>query len=198
MAEIIPFIPEIAGELLLENKIGVIPTDTLYGIVGRAKSKEVVERIYRTKKRDRKKPFIIILNSLEELIEFGVKPSPVLEKIWRPEGTHDLGREVSCILPCKKYPYLHCGKKSLAFRIPRGRALKKLLSLSGPLVAPSANPEGKPPAKNIKEAIEYFGENVDFYIRGKAKSGVSSTLVEVQGENISVLREGIIKKKEIL
>jgi L-threonylcarbamoyladenylate synthase len=63
----------------------------------------------------------------------------------------------------KKLAYLHRGTKTLAFRLPQKRTLRKILAAVGPIAAPSANPEGAPPARNIAEARRYFGSKIDFY-----------------------------------
>lgn len=144
--------------------IGIIPTDTIYGLVGPALSKKEVERIYKVKKRGTKKPFIILISSIKDLELFKIKidkdAENILKKLWPGK--------VSVILPCpyKKFEYLHRGTKNLAFRLPRKKQLIKFIRKYGPLVAPSANPEGLPPANSIREAKEYFGDRIDFYISG--------------------------------
>ncbi|MEI6581119.1 MAG: Sua5/YciO/YrdC/YwlC family protein, partial [bacterium] len=81
-----------------------------------------------------------------------------------------------------------------AFRLPAKKSLIKILKQAGPLVAPSANPEGLEPAKNMVQARGYFGDKVDFYLPGGTLKGESSILIKInkKGE-IEVLR-GIIKK----
>src|SRR4051812_10236635 len=102
---------------LKNDGIGVIPTDTLYGIVGSALSKKAVERIYEVKGRNTNKPFIVLISDFADLKKFGVTPTKdqneYLKKIWP-------GR-VSVIFPCsgKKFEYLHRGTNTLAFRFPR-------------------------------------------------------------------------------
>jgi L-threonylcarbamoyladenylate synthase len=71
-----------------------------------------------------------------------------------------------------------------------------LLKKAGPLVAPSANPEGMEPAKTIKEAKEYFGERVDFYINGGKLLSPPSTLIEIKNKKIFIKRKGAVKIKE--
>ncbi len=165
-------------EIIKKSGIGVMPTDTVYGLVGSAFSKKAVERIYRARRRERSKPFIVLISSLNDLKKFGVKFTPrltsFLSKIW--PGS------VSVILPCpnKKFFYLHCGTKTIAFRLPKDRGLRNFLRKTGPLVAPSANLAGKPPAKTIAEAKRYFGKQVDFYIDGGRRAGAPSTLVEIK------------------
>ncbi len=74
------------AEILLQEKIAVIATDTLYGIVGSAFSESVVERIYEVKGRDENKPFIILIPVIETLKEFGIvlseKEKEKIETLW--------------------------------------------------------------------------------------------------------------------
>lgn len=175
-------------KILKKGGIGVMPTDTIYGLVGLALSPKTVLRIYRVRHRNAKKPMIILLGSLAQLKLFGVKIDPrtrvLLKKLWP-------GR-VSIILPCKnqKFFYLHRGKKTLAFRLPKVESLRELLLKTGPLVAPSANYEGEKPAFTIKEAKKYFGSKIDFYFNGGLKTGKPSTLVAIDNGRIIVKRQG--------
>lgn len=175
---------------ILKNEgVGVLGTDTIYGLVGLALSKKVVERIYKLKKRTPSKPFIILIADLNDLNYFNIKINPItkklLQKIWP--------NSVSVILPCddEKFSYLHRGTKTLAFRIPAKPDLLALLKATGPLVAPSSNPEGLPPAQTIKEAKKYFGNNVDFYLNEGKLISQPSTLIEIKKGKINILRQGI-------
>lgn len=163
--------------------IGVLLTDTIYGVVGRAFSKRAVQRIYRLKERNPEKPFIILISSYADLKKFNVKPLPGLKKHWPGK--------VSIILdaPSIKFRYLHRGTGSLAFRMPGNVALRRLLRRTGPLVAPSANPEGKPPARNVREAQKHFGRKVDFYLDGGTREGKPSRLMRMSADgSVEVLR----------
>jgi L-threonylcarbamoyladenylate synthase len=172
------------ARILKNDGIGVMPTDTIYGLVGSAFSKRAVERIYRVRGREKNKPMIILIDSTSALKKFGIKISPrlkgFLDSVWPGP--------VSIIFPMKKfshfdpaqYKYLYRGKNSLAFRVPGDYRLRSFLRISGPLVAPSANISGKPPAKNVREAQVYFGEKVDFYINGGIAKGHPSLLIEIK------------------
>ena len=181
-------------KILQNDGVGILPTDTLYGIVASAYSKKAVERIYKIKGRDENKPFIILISSINDLEKFEIQHPyklefvRMLEKFWPGK--------VSVILPCSKYKYLHRGENAIAFRLPNKKALIALLKKTGPLVAPSANQQGLMPASNIKEAKKYFGDKVNFYVAGGTLKSKPSTLIKInKNGEIQVLR-GTLKNNE--
>jgi len=180
---------------LNNDGVGVLPTDTLYGLVGRALSKKAFQRIFELKKRDAKSPFIILISSIKDLKLFGIEINEeskrILDKYWPGK--------VSIILPCnnEKFSYLHLGTKTLAFRIPDKRDLLETLRQTGPLLTSSANHPGEAPALTIKDAKEYFGGSVDFYVDAGKLESLPSTLIKIENGKIVVLREGAVDKKII-
>ena len=177
--------------ILKNTGVGVMPTDTIYGLVGTALVKNTVERIYRLRRRNPEKPFIILIGKIADLKLFGVKPDDFAKKVLREIWPNS----VSVILPCKnkRLFYLHRGTKTLAFRLSKKIALRRLLKKTGPLVAPSANPEGLMPASTIAEAKKYFGNKIDFYIGAKTLKGAPSTLIEIKNKKIKIIRQGAVK-----
>lgn len=173
--------------------IGIIPTDTIYGIVASAFNKNSVEKIYKIRSRRLKKPMIILISSIENLKLFNISPDietiKILKDLWP--------NPISIILKAedKNFEYLHRGTNTLAFRFPKNPLLIKMIKITGPLVAPSANPEGKPPAQDINQALNYFNNNVDFYLDGGKLVNKPSTVVKIENGKPVVLREGIIKVK---
>lgn len=174
------------ANILRKEGIGVLPTDTIYGIVGSALRLRTVERIYKLRKRNRKKPMIILIGSIADLQRFEVKvdikTKKILKRFWPGK--------VSVILACqsKKFAYLHRGTKTLAFRLPAKKSLRKLLKQVGPLVAPSANIEGERPARTVAEARRYFGSRVDFYVDIGRLAGKPSKLVDFVSKRSTVVR----------
>ena len=177
---------KILSRNLKDGKIAVIPTDTIYGLSTSAFLKESIEKIYLIKKRDPKKPLIILLSKISDLALFNIKintlDKKILKKYW-PGKT-------SIILPCleEKFHYLHRGQKKLAFRLPKNDLLSEIIKFSGPIVSTSANPEALPPAKTIKEAKEYFGKKIDIYINGGKLENPPSTLIEIKNGELKTLR----------
>ena len=177
--------------ILKNGGVGVLPTDTIYGLVGKAESKEAIKRIYDIKSRNEKKPLIILISSIKDLEIFGVEVSEraktFLEKFWPGK--------VSVILPfsSEKFKFLNEIEDNLAFRFPNKKDLIEIIKQTGPLVAPSANPENLPPAKNIDEAKKYFENKVDFYLNEGELFSMPSTLVKIDGDKIEVIRQGTVK-----
>lgn len=147
-------------EMLKAGAVGVLRTDTLYGIVALATNQEAVERIYAIKQRTPSKPLIVLIADQSQMFE----PAPpeltgVLDELWPGPN--------SIIVPSAAAPeWITRGNGSVAYRQPDNPRLLRLLAAVGPLAAPSANPEGQPPAKSWGEAQGYFGDAVDFYVDG--------------------------------
>jgi L-threonylcarbamoyladenylate synthase len=198
-------------DILKNDGVGILPTDTLYGLVGRAFSKKAFERIFELKKRSAKSPFIILISSIKDLELFNIKidgdTNKILKKYWPASAKASAGNKfladksagkpgkVSVVLPCdnEELSYLHRGTKTLAFRMPNKKNLLELLKKTGPLLAPSANHPGEKPALTIEEARKYFGDNIDFYVDEGRLESLPSTLIKIKNERVVILREGAVK-----
>lgn len=168
--------------------VGVIPTDTVYGLVARASDPAAVERLYNLKQREGN-PGTIIAASIDQLEALGLKRRylKAVEQFW--PGA------VSVIIPVADpaLKYLHQGKQSLAVRIPDHPELLKLLEQTGPLQTSSANPTGQPTANTVQEARGYFKNQVDFYVDGgDLSANQPSTVIRIIDDAIEVLRPGAV------
>lgn len=206
-------------KLIIRGGVGVIPTDTLYGLVGSAFSEAAAERIYKLKKRDISKPLIVLISDFGDLKKFEIELSGELEKIvkklWPARHASDKASRLrtpasvanggqvaggpgpaSIILPAplSKWKYLNGGGDTIAFRLPNNTELRKFIKEVGPIVAPSANPRGLKPAKNVEEIKNYFGDGIDFIIDGGIVRGEPSTLVAIQNGKIIPLRGKLSQK----
>ena len=169
-------------EVLGKNEVAVMPTDTIYGLVGDALNKDTVLRIYNIKKRAPEKPCIILVGSVNELNKFNISLSNEQKNILE-KGFEN---PTSIILDCidEKFEYLHRGTNTLAFRLPVQAGLRDLLLKTGPLIAPSANPEGLPPAQNILQAKKYFSHGVNMYVDGGTLTGKPSKIIKLHKDGI--------------
>lgn len=177
-----------AIEIIKDGGVVITKTDTIYGFLADATKPESVERIYQIKQRELEKPFIILIPDSKFLDSFTAFKNEKGEKILNKKGITVLFK----LQRPDDFAYLHRGTKKLAFRVPDEQEfLNFLKELDRPVVAPSANPSGLEPARNIKEAIGYFGDKVDLYIdRGEVEANVPSTIVEIDNGKIKILRHG--------
>ena len=150
------FPPELVT-ILQSGGVAVIRTDTLYGIVGRADIQATVERIYQIKGRSPdKSPIVLISDPADMFDTYSPATLEMLQSCWPGPN--------SIILPSRNGPtWITRGNESIAYRLPAHELLQELLQATGPLAAPSANPESSPPAMTIDQAREYFGDTVDYY-----------------------------------
>jgi L-threonylcarbamoyladenylate synthase len=173
-----------------------MPTDTLYGVVGRADNPDTVGRIYQMRKRNPEKPCIILIGDLEQIWNFSIslsqKQKEVLKKFWPLDSARGKPEPVSVVLDCPddRLLYLHRGTNTLAFRLPLPLGLCELLKKTGPLVAPSANTEGDSSAQTIAEAKNYFSDQVDLYVDAGTLAGKPSKIVRLYSNgSTDIIRE---------
>lgn len=164
-------------KVLNDNQIGVMPTDTIYGIHCKALNNDLIDRIYEIKQRPEKMPFITVINSPEDLtlfdIQIGEFEKEQIEKFWPGPNT--------LIFKTRE-------GETRSFRIPRNDFLISILNETGPLISTSANLHGQPSAKNIQEAQEYFGDEIDFYVDGGELNNPASSVYNLTSGEIIKLR----------
>ena len=183
-----------AVSVLRKGGIVFAPTDTIYGLLADATDQDAVNRLYQIR-RPSGRPFIILLPDTDWLHTLD---------LYADEKTLSLLDLHITVIFYKRTTYpLHLtrGRKSLAFRLPPEKTfIRELLELFGrPLVAPSANPEGLPPAVDVKMAQEYFGDQIDLYIDAGTIEGKPSTIVRVIGKKgIRLVREGSVEFEKVL
>ncbi|HQA64083.1 MAG TPA: L-threonylcarbamoyladenylate synthase, partial [bacterium] len=178
-------------DILQSGGIGVLPTDTIYGLVGQALNPQTVERIYQVRRRQPDKPFIVLIGDMADFDLFNIKLSNYQKEFCQRYWPGAVSIVLSC--PDDKLNYLHRNTDSLAFRLPDDEQLRDLIRRSGPLVAPSANIEGQSPAVDIDRAKNYFGQYVDFYIDAGPLEASASTLVSLLSNQPEILRAGAVQ-----
>jgi L-threonylcarbamoyladenylate synthase len=174
------------------GNIGVIPTDTVYGVVCDAKNPTAVKRLYELKNRHHK-PGTLIAANTDQVVDLGLKKNDVqrLAYLWP--------NPISAVIPAgSKLAYLHQDKDSLAMRIPDDPMVHELLLQTGPLLTSSANIPGEPPATTIQEAYNSYGNAVDFYVDGGELSDrPPSTIVRLDANGkLEILRQGAVHINE--
>jgi tRNA threonylcarbamoyl adenosine modification protein (Sua5/YciO/YrdC/YwlC family) len=176
-------------DLFASGKVGVIPTDTIYGLAAAAGDVEATKKLGRLKQGEENyKPGTVIAASPDQLIRFGVDAQAVrrVQHLWPSP--------LSIELPAgENLNHLSFDGHPRAFRVVADGPLRDLLEKTGPLLTTSANLHGEPPADNIQQAQRYFGGEVDFYLDNGDLSGhPPSTVVRLVDGRFVVMRQGAI------
>ncbi len=179
-------------ELLTQGKIGLFPTDTVWGICCRMDDANSVEKIFEIKNREKNKPFLVLASDIatvKKIAKFDSKTEEIMKKYWPGPLTIVLNS-----IKDKVLPIVSAHKKTIAVRIPDNKNLVEIISKLGtPLVAPSANISGKEPALKLDDVNEEIIIRVDFIVLGECKMKKPSTIIDCSVSNFSVVRVGALK-----
>ncbi len=167
----------------------VYPTDTVYGLGCDPFNGKAVARLFETKGRS-SKPVSVLCSSLaraREIVELEGAAGALAEKHWPGALT--------IVAPMKRrFPKLLTqGSLNLGVRVPAHEGCLRLVSLSGGwLTGTSANLSGKPSARTAAQAARQIGGGVDLILDGGRLEGAESTVVQVDGDSVAILRTGPI------
>ncbi|MGL5123019.1 MAG: L-threonylcarbamoyladenylate synthase [Fusobacteriaceae bacterium] len=186
---------------LLENDSLIIyPTDTVYGIAGRITSKYALEKIYVAKSRAFSSPLIALISDsdlIEKIAVVDLNKKNILEKLIKtfwPGG-------LTIILRKKDFipGIMVSNGNTVGIRMPNHTlALKIIESIGGILPTTSANISGEKTPKTYDEISEKIKNKVDLVIDGgECPIGIESSILDLSGKEIKLLREGAISRKQI-
>lgn len=185
---------------LAAGKLVALPTETVYGIAASALCPDAVERLIQVKKRDGK-PLALAIKGADDALDYVPSMSPLAVRLARRCWPGPVTLVLNDTHPDSVLGRLHesvqrhvlVGGK-IGLRVPSNSAALQVLRLSaGPLVLTSANISGQPPATNARQIIEQMGDTIDLVLDdGPSPIGNSSTVIEVTGNNFTVLREGAV------
>ena len=185
---------KVAIKKIKDGGIIVFPTDTVYGIGCDPYNKKTISRLYEIKKRKKTKPFPILgvsKTELEKIAEFNTLEEKIAEKFWPGQ--------VTLVLKVKdeKIRQSLCLDKKIAVRVPNNQCVLSLLKECKLLVGTSANISGTAPFNDPKECSKNL-TGYDLLVDGGIiPSQSESTIVEIMGDDIKILREGNVSEKEI-
>lgn len=157
---------ESQGKLLSTLAMGgliLLPTDTIWGIGCDATNPHAVEKVYALKNREREKPLIILVDSVERLSQYVEEVHPRIETLLlyhtRPLTViYDKGRNLA--------PNLLGPGGSIGIRVVQDEFCRRVIAAFGkPLVSTSANISGQPFPRNFGEISSDILQGVDFVAR---------------------------------
>ena len=182
--------------LLLENNdIVALPTETVYGLAGKANSELACNKIYKTKGRPNNNPLIVHVSSLEQAEKYGYFSSDAkkVAEIFSPGP-------ITFVVPKKSTDICKIATASLdtiAIRIPNHPIVLKIIDKVGPLAMPSANMSTKISPTTPEHVIKSFSGLVPVVDGGPTTFGLESTIVDFSVVNPTILRYGFITDLDI-
>jgi len=165
-----------ATATLLHGGVAVVPTDTVYGLAAHPDFPAAVERLYTIKARDVKKPIALLASDGNSAAKFvGAAAAHVGEKHWPGALTVVAQGE--------------------GVRVPDHAWTRRLIAAcGGALRVTSANLSGQRAATDAPQALKDIGLSADLVVDdGVSPGGTASSVVRVDGDGLTVLRDGPVK-----
>jgi L-threonylcarbamoyladenylate synthase len=188
---------EKAALVLRAGGLVAVPTETVYGLGANAEDPKAVTRIFEVKGRPPTHPLIVHLGTAEQLDDW-VAHVPATARIlaqrfWPGPLTLVLRRGERVPLEATG------GLETVAVRVPAHPvALALLAQFGGGIAAPSANRFGSVSPTTAQHVRAELGDAVDLVLDGGAcQVGLESTIVDVTGEAVSVLRPGGVTREQL-
>lgn len=173
---------------ILEGKVLVFPTDTVYGLIADATNKKAIEKIFKIKKRPLRNPipiFVKDIKAAKKFVYFKKDQEKFSRKVWPGK--------VTLVLKRKKAKIYGVDKKTVGLRIPNYKFLNQLLLIiNRPLTGTSANISGKLPSTKIREVLKQFKNQKhqpDLIIEaGDLPKSRPSTIIDLTTKPAKILR----------
>jgi L-threonylcarbamoyladenylate synthase len=186
-----------AVQLLTENQLVAIPTETVYGLAGNIFSEKAIKSIFSTKKRPFFNPLIVhipSIDSLSDLVTHVPEKAKLLAAAFWP-GSLTLVLKKSNKIP----DLITAGKDTVAVRVPNHPITLALLKkLPFPLAAPSANPFGSISPTKPTHVENYFRNSIKMVLDGgSCVNGIESTIIGFENEEPVIYRLGALPLEEI-
>lgn len=186
----------IAASLLLQGKLVAIPTETVYGLAASALNEDAISAVFRAKKRPVNHPLILHIGDTKQLkgwvAEICVQAQALMKQYWPGPLTiiFKKSNDVS--------PLITGGRETIAIRMPDNPAIRELLTISGPVVAPSANLHKKLSPTSAQQVFNGLDGRIDAVLDGgPCNVGLESTIVDITQQPVRVLRAGPIYPEAI-
>ena len=186
-----------AIQILNQDDLVAIPTETVYGLAGNIYSEKAIKKIFELKKRPYFNPLIVHVGSIQQL-DLLVEEIPEKAKIlgntfWPGPLTMVLKKKDS--VPNR----VTAGKNTVAIRIPNHPVVLQLLqSLDFPLAAPSANLFGSISPTNANHVATYFQNDLQMILDGgNCQKGIESTIIGFENNEPILYRLGSLSIEDI-
>ena len=182
-------------EIIENGGVIIFPTDTVYGIGCNPYDTNAVKKIYEIKSREKIKSLPVLASSIEIVKQISIIDEfteKIIKKYWPGPLTLILKLKDKNL---KKSLNL---EDKIAVRIPNSVCTLKLLNKCNLIVGTSANVSGDSSFTNPQECMKNVKNYDAFVDGGTITSKGESTIIEIENEKIHVIREGALKKEDIV
>ena len=187
-----------AARIIRQGGLVAFPTETVYGLGANVYDSKAVASIFAAKQRPHFDPLISHIADIDFLKEYAATDERVLalaKKFWPGPLTFVLRRieeNPSIDLACS-------GLRTITVRMPNHPIALDLIKESGvPIVAPSANKYQCISPTTAQHVADGLGDKTDMILDGGAcKVGVESTIIDLTGNDVVMLRAGGTAKEDI-
>jgi len=185
-----------AAAVIRAGGVVIYPTETVYGLGCNPGDPDAARRVCEIKERA-DKPLPLICSDAKvakRVVEFNDAAERLSERFWPGPLTLVLPSKVDYSIWVTRH------NPTLAVRVPGHETARKLAELSGGvIVSTSANRGGEPPSRTAQGAIDQIGKRVDAVLDGgTTPGGEPSTVLDLSGEEMWILRKGPVSGEEIL
>lgn len=183
------------AQILKNDGVISVPTDTVYGICARISSEKAYKNLLNVKRRPNTKSFPIMCSDEEQIKSIAI----VDEKAEKLIHSFMPGPITLILKKNSKVPnYINTGKDELGVRMATSQALKELIQKTGsPIFMTSANRTGETVCTNLDE-IEKALPNLNGMMEGETAFNQASTIVNCKSKEIKIERLGPISMKQII
>ena len=186
-----------AVDVLSDGGVAAIPTDTLYGLAACAFDESAVMKVYELKGRPEGMALPLLLSDHEDVRQCVVA---VPEAAWTLAERFWPGALTLVVKKSARVPAIvTAGLDTVALRVPDHPIPRRIAkALGAPITGTSANLSGRPGLTTACDVRREFGDAIDFVLDGgDAPGGVASTILDLSGDEMRVLREGAVSWGEI-
>jgi L-threonylcarbamoyladenylate synthase len=186
-----------AAELITSGEVVGVPTDTFYGLSADPFNLSAVERVYSIKGRPETKALPILVNSVEQAVELARE---LPDNFLRLAGKFWPGALTLVVEATHRIPFKVTGNTGrVAMRWADSKVTTEIIDrVGGPITGTSANLSGSPACTNADDLVKQLGERLNFILdSGETGATLASTIVRLEGDEWSVVRDGAIPAEEI-
>ena len=185
-------------KVLDDGGVIAFPTETVYALAADASNFSAVEKIYAIKRRFNEKPLPVLVGDVyqaKRIAEFDERAKKLAFRFFPGP--------ITLVLKSKTHSNLAINVNqqigTVGIRMPNYLpALKILQAVGRPLVGTSANISNQESAVEASEVLLSFDNQIDLLVdKGKAEIGIPSTIIDLTGEKVKILREGAIPRSLI-